>query len=877
VTSNGADQIHVGAATTATIAIGSDYDPVSTVTCPNCPMYFFVGTTGVAPPNGSSTFWFDPSLNTFQDLKAASTLPAAHQATSGVLAQGTYTRAKLLTGCAGVPLTYNVDVRTMVWNTPVFIEGDGGPIGNVSGNVGVILESGNPTYAITTQVPASAYGIAPVAAAGDLTCLSSSADYGASWSDTCLTQEAFITQVVDMAWIDSGAGFQVGWIVCNDGAGNTSVFKSPAPTQWKRVDRWQGVQLITISSDYEMGTGLGAIFLLDTGTTGGKVLRSLDDGESFTVLASDPVAIVTIPMTCIAAGTADDIFVGDWNGHVYTTHDGGATWADSGQIASTIKSIDVPKFYATVQHVIIGIDTLTTLYQDVLVSKDDGATWAAPGIALWGPGGVGGAGNILVKFSPTYTGVAGADNFAYAGLLGTMAGDGMHRMDLQANPAATLHTRMAVNLGAPTPIANFDIIHYPGINSLSGRDNIMYVADATAFPAGGQIYVTYDPETTSVLDPQWRSDGLPVQVLPGPPVMWQAGAVAGAGNFSVRNATPGGTLIPCPLSATKMALSFPYEYEPGQFITITLNWATINVRDDVAAGLALVPWDIVWSINETGAFLTPIAMTSPAEGALVPSNNNSTGEPVELVWPEVDGATHYDVQVLTDTTNDASIVAFANNLGFTELSLGTGTLADGQTYYWRTRVAGTWGAGGVGDHTGPWSSWHSFSVGFQGQESPASIRLVSPAVGSTNEPLRPNFAWEPTTQTAAESITGYVFMLASDPSFSEETTIVDENVGMQQGYALSEDLEYETTYYWSITASGQTGTSTWTLPPVQGIFTTAAEVIEPTPTPQPTPYPPVIIEEADDATPAWVWVLIVIGAVLAIAVIVLIVRTRRPA
>jgi hypothetical protein len=98
---------------------------------------------------------------------------------------------------------------------------------------------------------------------------------------------------------------------------------------------------------------------------------------------------------------------------------------------------------------------------------------------------------------------------------------------------------------------------------------------------------------------------------------------------------------------------------------------------------------------------------------------------------------------------------------------------------------------------------------------------------------------------------------------------------MQQGYALSEELEYETTYCWSVTASGKIGAASWTLPPVQGIFTTAAKTIEPELTAQPTPPPPVVIEEVVDETPAWLWVLIAIGAVLAIAVIVLIMRTRR--
>lgn len=837
-TSDGADLLHVGAATNAVIAIGSDYVPVSSPACVNCPMQFFVGTAGIAPPNGSSTFWFDTTLAMFVDLKAASKMPAAHMATSGLAARGPYRDAELLAGCADVPLTYNMDVGTMAWGSPVFIETGSGSIGTVSNNVGVKLAYGgydSQAYAITTQVPAPAYGVAPAATPGDLTCLSASSDFGGSWIATSLTQESFINRVVDMVWIEAGAGLHTGLVVCDDGTGVTSVFKSLASTQWKLVDRRQGVQRIAVSSDYEPGTGTGAIFLLDTSSTSGKVLRSLDDGDSFTAVAVDPVAIATIPMTCIAAGTANDIFVGDWNGHVYVTHDGGDTpWIDAGQVASKIKSLDVPVSYSTVRHVIAGVDSFDGR-QDVLVSKDDGATWGPAGIAMWGHGGLGTAGHIEAKFSPSYDGTS--DRFAYAGTLGT-ADDNMYRADLSVVES---WTDMALPTGAPTSVGNFDMGHIPGISGDPTCDeNSLYVLEAGT----NRIFATYYPELVSQARPLWRPDV-------ANPALWQASGETAV--WAVRDVTPGGTLIPC-----------PFQIAAGASVTLI-------ARDSVDA---LPPRDLVWSITETDVLLTPISACSPADGAILPSNNRATGEPVELQWPAVSGAAAYDVMTITDIDNPTAVLAAGttSDIASTVFSIAVGSLADGESYYWRVRSSRT--AYGT-DHTGPWSAWRSFSVGFQGQASPASIRLVSPVVGATDVPLVPSFAWKATTQTAADSVTGYVFRLATDPSFSEETILVDENIGMQQGYTLSEELEYETTYCWSVTASGKIGAAGWTLPPVEGIFTTAAEVIEPEPTPQPTPSPPVVIEDVAAESPAWVWVLVSIGAVLAVAVIVLIMRTRR--
>jgi hypothetical protein len=855
VTNDGAAMIYADPlllTTNAVLALGQDYDPVSSVACPNCPMYMFVGTNdGPAAAGGTNggTYWFDPTTAAFVNLQATATMPAAHTDTSGIIARGPYTRAELLTGCARVPLTYQLDVRTMVWEHPVYIEDCGGPIGTISNNVGVKFPAmtlgsgactacpasvvfGDTVWAITTQIPASAYGIQPAQTPGDLTVLSQSNNFGDNWWDTCLTQEDFRWVITDSLWVDALTGF----IVCDTGTGIQSTFKSPAPTQWKRVDRWQGVQRIEISKDG------AALFLLDTGMTGGKVLVSLDMGETcFKATPADPNCIPTVMMTCLAAGTANDIAVGDWNGHIYVTHDGGSNWVDTGQVGAKIKSLDAPRFYAVVKHWLAGIDTLAG-GQDVLVSKDDGATWNPAGIAMWGGGAIALAGHIEAKFSPMYNG--STENLAYAGLMGTGADD-MYRADLSA---FGLWTRMG-HPTSPAPISNFEVVHVTGIvGDPACKENIIYAMQAT----NANIHASYYPELLSLTVPLWRNDTVALGGAGVPGVISLANVGLANAVWGVSAiATPGRTNIPCGFSVVQGAGS------PGS--------VTLYCRDNGGA----LGVNVIANITETSAFLTPIPNVSPSEGAIVPSNNTATGEPVELQWSAVPGATQYDVMTITDINNPATILAAGtafNLIGTTELSIGVGALVDGQTYYWRSRVAATTG---MANHTGPWSNYHSFTV--ESVEMHVAPELLSPACGATDVPQRPTFAW-----SGVEDAASYDFQLASDAEFMD---IVDEQSlsGGQTNYVSPEELDFDTYLSWRVRAHGGTGIDAWTTP-----WSTCVFIIKEAP---PTPTPPVIVQEGDtvvieqveEDTPAWVWVVIIIGAILAVVVIVLIIRTRRPA
>jgi len=455
-------RIHLGVLTGAAIALADDYNPVATVACPRCPIYMFVGTVGVA---ASSTFWFNPTTAVFQDLRVAAGLPVLPA--SGLVADGTYTRATLIVGASAFPITYNCDVRSLTWSTPVFIEGNGGAIGTVSGTVGVLLAytgSGSTVYAGTSDL-ATAFTV------GDLTGLHRSDDFAASWSDTCLTGENFRQNVLDMVWLDASTGI----IVCDDfnaaavPPGNVeSTFKTwDQGISWKRVDRWADVTQVARAPD-------GTIVLLDTGTTGNKVLVSTDSGESFTPTAADPVVLVTTMMSAIAAGSITDIVVGDIAGHLYYTGNGGSSWTDVGAVGARIWSLEVPDDYATVSHVAAGMTSSAGL-MEVFLSTDRGASWTQVGNSTQVGGWGAGVGYIGTAFSPTYV----TDSLLYNNTVGAAAND-IYRTDTSGDLATAGWMPLS---GAALPIAAIDVVYYAPLDGVEGyTGNILY-ATVGAFAA----------------------------------------------------------------------------------------------------------------------------------------------------------------------------------------------------------------------------------------------------------------------------------------------------------------------------------------------------------------------------------------------------------
>jgi len=145
--------------------------------------------------------------------------------------------------------------------------------------------------------------------------------------------------------------------------------------------------------------------------------------------------------------------------------------------------------------------------------------------------------------------------------------------------------------------------------------------------------------------------------------------------------------------------------------------------------------------------------------------------------------------------------------------------------------------------------------------------LCSPACGSQDIILTPNFAWGPVT-----GATGYDIELATTETF---TAGVVRGSSTVNAWVAPEPLEYSATYYWRVRAEKDGVYSGWTV----CMFTTMGRpeappppvVVEQVPPPQITVEVPV-----EQIAPNWIYAIMGIGAALVVVVIVLIARTRRP-
>jgi photosystem II stability/assembly factor-like uncharacterized protein len=187
-------------------------------------------------------------------------------------------------------------------------------------------------------------------------------------------------------------------------------------------------------------------------------------------------------------------------------------------------------------------------------------------------------------------------------------------------------------------------------------------------------------------------------------------------------------------------------------------------------------------------------------------------------------------------------------------------LDPGTTYYWQVRVCQG------KPRLSKWSELRSFTTALL---PVPFVDLCSPACGSQDIILTPNFAWG-----AVEGATGYEVQIAPTETF---TAGVIKGKTEVNAWVCPETLEYATTYYWRVRAEKDSIYSDWTY----CMFTTMPEPVAPTPPVTveqvpPSPAPVINIPPAKMITPTWIYAIIGVGAALAIVVIVLIVRTRRP-
>ena len=242
----------------------------------------------------------------------------------------------------------------------------------------------------------------------------------------------------------------------------------------------------------------------------------------------------------------------------------------------------------------------------------------------------------------------------------------------------------------------------------------------------------------------------------------------------------------------------------------------------------------------------------------------------EVSWDSITSASSYNLWYHIFPSFKQSPVQINSevaNIRISGLDIGT-------TYYWRVRVGEAGGSTCVPGTTitfgapalSRFSTIWSFTTALGGaQWSPfGSPTGVAPSPGATNVPIRPTFAWSP-----ADGATGYEFVLSRDSEFSDVVIALNGADALSTTvWGCSQDLDYDTTYFWRVRAISVTGQSGWGV----GVFTTGAAPKAPPQPSQPSSPP---APTSQPGIPIYFWVALGIGVALVIVVLVLIVATLR--
>ena len=229
---------------------------------------------------------------------------------------------------------------------------------------------------------------------------------------------------------------------------------------------------------------------------------------------------------------------------------------------------------------------------------------------------------------------------------------------------------------------------------------------------------------------------------------------------------------------------------------------------------------------------------------------------VDLSWEDYCLSRQYQVQIARDPyftlkVYDSGSMDTADSL-YPALLYPPGNLEAGHTYYWRVRVT----QAATGQRIlSQWSEPKSFTVrsGFATRADYASVHAFTPANGCAACPVKPvSFSW-----SGYQGTSKYRFLLARD---SQLQNVVVDGVTSTTSYALSEALEYDTSYYWQVMA----------IEPIpsdpSSVFTFHTESA-----PQPVTDK---TSSSQSNPPPWAIVVIAVGAVLIIAAVIFVVRAR---
>jgi len=283
----------------------------------------------------------------------------------------------------------------------------------------------------------------------------------------------------------------------------------------------------------------------------------------------------------------------------------------------------------------------------------------------------------------------------------------------------------------------------------------------------------------------------------------------------------------------------------------------------------------LWSIdtkntrlmNYIDSLTLPVILTSPSDKAPGIATRHVT-----LDWKSLKGATKYQWQLDYDT--DFSTVPAEFEGDTDESSARSPVLEMATTYYWRVRVSRP--------VLSPWSAKWSFTTSLG--TTVIAPELYSPEAGAGEVSIEPVFQW-----SAIAGADSYELLVATEAAFASPVIMRTADYALPATAWQSDiSLDYGTTYYWKVRASGSGSYSAWS---AVGAFITESPpsqsppASEPPPSPSgkvassPPPQPPPSASPAQPTFPDWViyltTALLLTVTLLLIAVLVLVVRMRR--
>ena len=251
-------------------------------------------------------------------------------------------------------------------------------------------------------------------------------------------------------------------------------------------------------------------------------------------------------------------------------------------------------------------------------------------------------------------------------------------------------------------------------------------------------------------------------------VSW--GGVAGANTYNVQIATDAGFTNIIASQTGLAATSFGYSglsYNTQYYWRVSAHNASGN-SSNISSALSF-----------TTKLPAPV-LTNPAD--------NAKAQPLSITlnWNPVTGADSYNAQLSANSDMSSPLL---NSTGLAVTTTNYSPLLNNTVYYWRVQAANAAG------NTSDWTANYQFKTKL---DAPA---LTAPADNAKAVPVNGNLIWGSVTGASTYSID-----IATDAAFSN---IVTSKSGIALTNASYQDLEYNTKYYWRVSASNIDGQGDW--------------------------------------------------------------------